>query len=216
MVKTKYFKIMMGKIYIIRNTINNKVYIGKTFQSLTTRFNTHKRDSRKVKNDNRKLYKAIRKYGEDKFSISLLAEDIHESTLSNLEIDYITKYDSYYNGYNNTLGGDGSRYLDVSDIEIINKYKELKVIKLVARYYNICSDTVSTILNNNHIDIIHPAPKKIRINELDMRFNSIRECVNYLKENNYSKASRIDSVYINIKRSIKRKGSFLGFTYSFI
>jgi group I intron endonuclease len=85
---------MTGSIYIITNIINDKVYIGKTYNNLETRFREHLRDSRKS-NKNSKLYKAIRKYGFENFEISVLEHNINEGDLENLEIFYISKYNSY-------------------------------------------------------------------------------------------------------------------------
>lgn len=59
------------------------------------------------------LYRAFNKYGLDNFDYDLLEiieEELDNKALKNLldklERDYITKYDSYNNGYNQTLGGD--------------------------------------------------------------------------------------------------------------
>ena len=38
----------MGYIYIIKNTVNDKVYIGKTIQTLERRFQKHLSDSKKL------------------------------------------------------------------------------------------------------------------------------------------------------------------------
>ena len=65
---------MNGIIYKITNNINNKVYIGKTLNSLEHRFNEHKRDSRKESCEKRLLYSAMKKYGVENFSISLIEE----------------------------------------------------------------------------------------------------------------------------------------------
>ena len=91
----------MGSIYIIRNTINDKVYIGQTVQSLATRFLNHKMASR---TEDTKFYRAIRKYGEDNFYIELL-ETVDYKDLNDREKYWIKYYNSYYNGYNSTLGG---------------------------------------------------------------------------------------------------------------
>lgn len=95
---------MKGKIYIIKNTINNKVYIGQTIQSIERRFNKHKSDYNLKKYDT-KLTRAFNKYGIENFYIELLEENIEESLLDEKEIFWIKKYDSYNNGYNSTLGG---------------------------------------------------------------------------------------------------------------
>jgi len=94
----------MGKIYLITNTINNKVYIGQTKLTLEQRFKEHQRPSKKMS-----VSKAIQKYGRENFIIELLEEcDVHN--LDERETFYIKKYNSYEEGYNNTIGG-GSQYI---------------------------------------------------------------------------------------------------------
>lgn len=99
----------MASIYIIKNTINNKVYIGQTIQPINIRFNNHKMASRI---EDTKFYRAIRKYGEDKFYIEPLEENIPIEKLNEREQYWIQFFDSYQNGYNSTLGGDGIRSIN--------------------------------------------------------------------------------------------------------
>lgn len=55
---------MFGLIYKITNIQNNKVYIGRTSQSILTYINAHYRDAEKNIDHNCKyFYQAIRKYG---------------------------------------------------------------------------------------------------------------------------------------------------------
>lgn len=100
---------MNGYIYIIKNTINNKVYIGQTTQTINIRFTNHKMASRT--GEDTKFYRAMRKYGEDKFYPELL-EKVEVKELNNREKYWIKYYDSYYNGYNSTLGGDQPYRID--------------------------------------------------------------------------------------------------------
>lgn len=100
-----------GLIYLIENQINNKKYIGKTSRSLNKRWSEHKYDS---KNSNSYLHRAMRKYGFENFSISILEKVICDNLenfnnkLNKLEQYYISQFDTCNNGYNLTLGGDGS------------------------------------------------------------------------------------------------------------
>ena len=64
----------MSYIYIIENDINNKKYVGKTNFSIEKRFNEHVQDSQKKREDERPLYKAMTKYGNEHFSIRELEE----------------------------------------------------------------------------------------------------------------------------------------------
>ena len=63
-----------------------------------------------------KFYNAIEKYGWDSFNHEIIgwceAENKDELNyiLNEWECYYIEKYDSYYNGYNGTTGGDGTRF----------------------------------------------------------------------------------------------------------
>ena len=63
-----------GKIYCIRNTINDDIYIGSTCQSLSKRMALHRYDSTTLKKQNRKIYKLMTEYGSDKFYIELIED----------------------------------------------------------------------------------------------------------------------------------------------
>lgn len=99
-------------IYYFRNQANNKYYIGQAV-NLRTRFKSHMRNYKNNRYDN-PLYRAFNKYGLDNFDYNLLEvieEELDKKTLKDLldklEMEYINKYSSYTNGYNQTLGGDG-------------------------------------------------------------------------------------------------------------
>ena len=98
-----------GMIYKITNTVNDKVYIGQTIQQLKRRWNQHCCYS---KFSDVHLYRAMRAYGIDKFSIEPIEENIPQDKLNEREIYYIQYYDSYINGYNSTKGGDCGNFLE--------------------------------------------------------------------------------------------------------
>lgn len=106
---------MIGHIYIIRNDINDKVYIGKTIHTLKERLRQHINSSNNDNDAHRKshFHNAIRKYGAEHFFISELykyeSDNIEELNkhLYEKEKEFIQKLDSYNNGYNSTLGGEG-------------------------------------------------------------------------------------------------------------
>ena len=91
----------MGYIYKIVNDINDKVYIGQTKNALNKRWSTHKQMSKTHPNV---IYKAMRKYGLEHFSIVEL-EECDDNLLNEREIYWIAYYDSYNNGYNMNPGG---------------------------------------------------------------------------------------------------------------
>lgn len=94
-----------GKIYKITNNENGLIYIGCTIKTLNQRFIEHL--YRCFKTDyNSKLYNSIRKYGKEKFIIELI-EECDLSVIYETEKKYIDEYDTYNNGLNTTLGGEG-------------------------------------------------------------------------------------------------------------
>lgn len=95
-----------GLIYRAFCTVTRKSYIGLTQTTLETRRKGHINNAL-VKKLNSHFYRAIRKYGTSAFKWSILEEDIETlEELKQKEIYWIAKYDSYKNGYNQTLGGD--------------------------------------------------------------------------------------------------------------
>lgn len=102
---------MKGKIYKIWNDINDKLYIGKTLDSLENRFKEHKKDSKKPRTEKRPLYNAMNKYGIEHFYIELI-EECELDQLSSRECYWIEYYNTYYYGYNATKGGDGKQLYD--------------------------------------------------------------------------------------------------------
>lgn len=101
----------MAYIYKIENQINHKVYIGKTVFTIEHRWAEHQREVKRERSEQRPLYKAIVKYGIENFTIEKL-EECDINSLSERECYWISVFDSYHNGYNATLGGDGQQYAD--------------------------------------------------------------------------------------------------------
>ena len=64
---------------------------------------------------------------------------------------WIAYYDTYRNGYNATLGGDGIATLDLNEEDVIERYKMLKSMRAVAREYEVDEKTIRNIINKHHI-----------------------------------------------------------------
>jgi group I intron endonuclease len=101
---------MTGSIYLVTNTVNNKVYVGQTDRTLGKRWNAHCSNARTSVSPTY-LYKAINKHGRDAFTISLV-ETVPLEQLDAAEIKWIAFYESFTDrtkGYNLTAGGGGIR-----------------------------------------------------------------------------------------------------------
>lgn len=109
-----------GRIYIIKNTVNDKVYVDQTKVSLKLRFQNHLSAARNGKDYI--IGKAIRKYGEDKFYIELLEECTVEE-LNEREKYWIAFFNSTDNrfGYNISIGGNVIRTTKELDKDMVIK-----------------------------------------------------------------------------------------------
>ncbi|WP_130818994.1 GIY-YIG nuclease family protein [Anaerococcus vaginimassiliensis] len=105
-----------GVVYLITNTINNKKYIGITTRNISDRFKEHCKA-------NSYIGRAIRKYGENNFSIEVLDIAHSKEELFDLEVKYISNYNSYRDGYNQTIGGDGASLVEDLELKLTNKQK---------------------------------------------------------------------------------------------
>lgn len=110
---TKY-----GRIYIIRNTVNDKVYVGQTHVSIKLRFQNHLSAARRGLDY--VIGKAIRKYGEDKFYVELLEECLIEE-LNEREQYWISFFKATDNrfGYNMSIGGNVVRTTKELDEDLV-------------------------------------------------------------------------------------------------
>jgi len=91
-------------IYKITNDVNDKIYIGKTTKSLEERIKGHKRAMNHGVDYH--LYRAMRKYGWEKFHFSVVEECDDLDTLNELESKYIAQFNAIETGYNMALGGE--------------------------------------------------------------------------------------------------------------
>ena len=115
-------------MFIYKITIKEKVYIGldtKPSYKLS-RWKIHCQNAKR--NLNTKLYNAMNLYGIENCKVEILEDNFTDVTsLALAEINYIKKYNSFYEGLNSTFGGDGlGKHLpDLSDDEILLIKKSL-------------------------------------------------------------------------------------------
>lgn len=97
---------MATGIYKYTNKINGNSYIGQSVK-LNRRKIEHSTNycNPLSKEYNSTIHQAFRKYGYENFDYEIL-EECTTDELDDREIYFIDLYDTYYNGYNNTKGGD--------------------------------------------------------------------------------------------------------------
>lgn len=99
----------VGFIYLIRNLITNKVYVGLTEKTVAKRWACHKSYAAKPPKRSGRgyIHSAIHKYGVENFTIEVI-EEVSLDNLSLAEKKWIAHYDSTNptRGYNLTTGGE--------------------------------------------------------------------------------------------------------------
>lgn len=119
---------MIG-IYKYTNKINNKIYIGLS-NDIKRRYNEHLCKAKS--GDRMYIHQAILKYGIENFDFEILEtfEEEDRMLMGEREKYWISFYNSYENGYNETTGGDiqqGRSKLTKEDvIEIRKRYAKLE------------------------------------------------------------------------------------------
>jgi group I intron endonuclease len=104
-----------NKVYRITNSANGKVYIGQTINSVEDRLADHKTASRSGTGC-LKLGRAIRKHGEEKFSVEKICEFRSVAYSDAVEAFLIISEIATVNGYNIAPGGKGAG-MDPDSIE---------------------------------------------------------------------------------------------------
>ena len=118
----------MYSLYKITNLLNNKSYIGITNRTPEERFAEHKRTNSSF------IGRAIQSDGIENFTFEVILTDIEDNKISQLECEYIQKYNSLLpHGYNADLGGvEYHKHSDYIKNIISNKGKGNKNSKYVA------------------------------------------------------------------------------------
>lgn len=186
----------MGIIYSITNLINNKMYIGQTARTWQERWKDHL-DYYRDLNIQRPLYRAMRKYGIENFSFSIIENcpdeklDEREQYWINEKQTWIAEYPD--KGYNLTQGGSNGTKYSYDYIRTLYKdgmtqseiKEELKCDPLVIRQAILTDNTITIQDKQEHrhsaaIKAQKRMMKKVQAidpstNEIYKIFNSISE-----------------------------------------
>lgn len=169
-----YTNVCQGWIYCITNKVNGKKYIGKT-NDLKRRMYEHLPKFEKCPI----LMSAYNKYGIENFNSKVLVHftainnDVLNSILNWLESFYISKYDTYRNGYNATYGGEGICGHAMSE-ETKKKISSSKKGNVVSDY---CKKKVSEAWHKNKMWKFAERPilKYDHAGRFVKRYNTIKE-----------------------------------------
>jgi hypothetical protein len=109
----------MYQIYCLTFKSTGKSYIGFTGIGVMNR--VHKHYVNATYGIDSHLYRAIRLYGIEDIEVSILFENENKEETLHKEKEYIKKYDSVKNGYNETSGGIGGWSVPDSKLDLWKK-----------------------------------------------------------------------------------------------
>lgn len=143
-----------GFLYCIENKINNKKYIGLTYQTIKKRWKEHQTCANSPAHQHKPLYRSILKNGIENFEVYEIGQ-YERGELELKEQEYIQKYDTFApNGYNLTLGGEGCRRIKFDDeIFLIRMYTFGLPIAMVASHAGRSASAVRSMLRRHNIHI---------------------------------------------------------------
>ena len=209
----------MGIVYKITNNINGKVYVGKSKRLPSIRWAEHQRYAREANRTNL-IYLAIRKYGIENFSFEVIENNIPDSLLAQKECEYIKQFNSFHNGYNETVGGEGESPVDTEELIALyiygNNYSEIASITGHTR------KTVSSTLRS-----LGYYPKSVNGNNKGkgkqvvfdgVEYRSITQLAEFL-HNNYDEFSdnKISTIVTGIHKVLSGVNkSYYGYSFSYL
>lgn len=185
---------------------NNKKYIGITSFSLYERAG---KDGEKYVKDDFAFGRAIKKYGFNFFTVEILEDNLTYEEACGKEKYYIQYFDTYRNGYNSTLGGDGCPKYNRE--EIYNLWNEGKGIQQIKEIVGCDNSTIQKILNSYNINGMDRIKRQAgtyhlqEVHKYDLDGYYIESYISY------SEAGRLNNIpHANIIKCIKQERQTAG------
>jgi group I intron endonuclease len=187
-------------IYCIKNTINNKEYIGLTIRPLEHRWKQHIYESNKKDSWewNTPLGNAIKKYGKDSFQVFVLEECSSEIELKQKEIQLIKERKSLATetGYNLTLGGDGRMGYKLSE-ETKRKIGEGNIGKVMS---NEAKEKMSVAAKKRSVGKLSPMNGKKHTDDALKKISESSKGRIFSEESRIKKSESLKAYHLNKKQ----------------
>lgn len=195
----------MYYIYKIENLVNHKKYIGLT-NNITRRKCRHFGDLKRGIHDNQFLQKEYNIYGLENFSFTIEYQgDCSEYEIGEKEKEFIKKYDSYKNGYNQNEGGNfgasnGGTQLTQTDIFNILSALEFmsKPGQILANMYGVSRTTISRIKNGINHNQYKEEYDKLSLEERKAIYEIFCDSTNFIED-------KVNTTIIKNKRQLNEQ-----------
>jgi len=205
-------------IYKIENLKKQKIYVGKS-TNILKRFRTHKYFLKNNKHYNKELQQDWNVFKENDFIFETI-QTYNREELSEKETYWIEKLDTFNNGYNKTLGGNGgySKYEQSVINNIATLYSNKYSIPEVSKILKIPQATIKDIVCLSNISRSFKEAKKVHyekntiftdelINIITLLYKNGEDCVSIAEMFNTNRTSIADYLNANgveLRNNIER------------
>lgn len=173
-------------IYKVTNNLNGHIYIGQTSKSLNERKAKHEKDSLRENKKTVKFHNALKKYGFENFTWTVLKECSNQKELDYFEEYYINKYNSLdrETGYNLKHGGKfGGCYSEEAKINMgkatKEKWKDSECASKMLAGLRKGTETIKQKAAENFIEHVCPVCEKLfKTKNWDSHTYCSLECAN--------------------------------------
>ena len=199
--------------------INGKIYIGQTVKTVEKRFTQHKNNSNKPYFSQIALYKAFNKYGIENFICEEI-EKVPNEQLDEREKYWIEFYNTYFNGYNSTLGGRLVQLYNWDTEDIIERYMKLKSARAVERELGCSHGVVDHILNANGIKrftLDEQRSKSIYLYKdgEELSFDTTTKAAQWLIDNQKTRSKNVRCVRQYLTNNYLKNKTYYGYEISY-
>ena len=173
----------MGFVYLIRNTVNGKCYVGQTRRDIQERWKEHIRKTQYV------LGAAMAFYGKDKFEFSVICE-VPNDDLNDREVKEIAERETLVpNGYNLQIGGENRDMHEETKRKIgANSAVKLKGKKM--------PETTREALRKANTDRHTPRTEEMKERDREVKRSAMKPVDQYT----------LDGVFVKTWESVKSTG----------
>lgn len=172
-------KNIYGVIYLIKNKINNKIYIGQTIHSFSERY----KNGNLLNTHNIHLKRAVLKFGHENFYVDEVFDIAYsKEDLDKLEDMYIKIYKSYNRkyGYNLRLGGSRGKHSEESKQKNRKAHLGRKLPKEFCKAISIRTKGERNPFYGKH----HTEKSRMKISEAHKKENLSKETLDKMRRNN--------------------------------
>lgn len=172
---------MDGKIYVVRNDVNNLVYVGQTTRAVEERFKEHCHPG---KANTEFFARAIQEIGREHFYVEVLESGLETQREMNYrEAYYVSTMRTVWpDGYNLTVGGTWGKEFKQTKIparkEFVDAYQAGYSLSEIANKYGVCNVTVLKHLRKAGVQMRSPGaqPGECNVwNHTKRKFKEVRE-----------------------------------------